>query len=199
MKEPAYWNHNVAYYPWIKKETEGCKCILDVGCGDGSLLSYLDDGSHELYGIDIDKFAIDRAKEANGSEKISYEIASFDEIDENEKYDAIVFVASIHHMNMSDTLQKAKKMLSTGGKLVIVGLAKPSTLTDRIIEAGRVLPSRIITKKHQKNASENEFKPVVSFDMPNLNDVRKIISEEIPYASWRQALHYRYLLTWIKE
>lgn len=198
MKEPKYWNHNVAYYPWIKKETADCKCILDVGCGDGSLLAYLDDGSRELYGIDIDKFAIDRAKAENASEKISYEIASFDEIDESEKYDAIIFVASIHHMNMTDTLQKAKNMLASGGKLVIVGLARPSTLTDRIIEAGRVIPSKIITRKHQQTSAD-EFKPVVSFDMPYLNDVRKIISEEIPYASWRQALHYRYLLTWVKE
>ena len=198
MKEPKYWNHNVAYYPWIKKETEGCSCILDAGCGDGSLLAYLDDGSKELYGIDIDKFAIDRARAENASEKISYEVASFDEIDENEKYDAIVFVASIHHMNMSDTLDKVKKMLTPGGRLIIVGLAKPSTLTDRIIEAGRVIPSRIITNKHKAQSCES-MGMTVSFDMPKLNDVRKVISEEIPYASWRQALHYRYLLKWIKE
>ena len=67
MKDPKYWNHNVAYYHWIKKETEGCVCILDVGCGDGSLLAYLDDGSRELYGIDTDKSAIDRAGTENAS------------------------------------------------------------------------------------------------------------------------------------
>ncbi|MBR2801520.1 MAG: hypothetical protein IKE21_02845 [Erysipelotrichaceae bacterium] len=43
-----YWNHNSAYYPWIKKKTADCHHILDVGCGDGSLMRYLDDGKKEV-------------------------------------------------------------------------------------------------------------------------------------------------------
>lgn len=198
MKEPKYWNHNVAYYPWIRKETEGCGRILDAGCGDGALLAYLDDGKKELFGIDIDKFAIDRAKQENASEKISYDICSFDDIDENRQFDAIVFVAAIHHMNMNDALQKAKKMLAPGGTLIIVGLAKPSTFGDKVIEAGRVVPSKIITRMRKMQSAE-DLGLTVSFDMPTMDHVRQVIAEELPGASWRQALHYRYLLKWVKE
>ena len=43
MEKPAFWNHNAAYYPWIRKQLEGIAAtrILDVGCGEGSLARYL--------------------------------------------------------------------------------------------------------------------------------------------------------------
>lgn len=198
MKEPEYWNHNVAYYPWIKKETEGCRCILDAGCGDGALLAYLDDGSRELYGVDSDPACIEKAQSEYVPDTVSYVNCAFEELDETEKYDAIIFCASIHHMDMKEAVQKAKNMLSTGGLLIIVGLAKPSTVTDHIIEAGRVIPSRIISAKHNMQTADH-LGLQVSYQLPKLNEVRRVISEEIPYASWRQALHYRYLLKWIKE
>lgn len=35
MTHEPYWNHNVAYYAWIKRKISECHAILDV---DGSLV-----------------------------------------------------------------------------------------------------------------------------------------------------------------
>lgn len=55
MRKPQYWNHNVAYFQWIKGEIAACTEILDVGCGGGSLLAFLDDSSKRLTGLDLDE------------------------------------------------------------------------------------------------------------------------------------------------
>jgi hypothetical protein len=50
-----YWNHNSAYYPWIQKKVASCRTVLDVGCGDGSLVLFLDDGTKRIVGIEKNK------------------------------------------------------------------------------------------------------------------------------------------------
>lgn len=62
LKELEYWNHNTAYYKWIKKQLKQSNRILDIGCGDGLLIRYLDDGSKFLVGIDSDKFALKKRR-----------------------------------------------------------------------------------------------------------------------------------------
>ena len=54
------WNYNAAYYKQIKKWTAPCKTILDVGCGDGWLISYLETAVKSSRGIDIEPSCIDR-------------------------------------------------------------------------------------------------------------------------------------------
>lgn len=60
-----YWNHNSAYNPWVKKKTMNCRSILDVGCGDGSLILYLNDGIKKIIGIDPDRRSIEKTRFAN--------------------------------------------------------------------------------------------------------------------------------------
>lgn len=59
---PDPWDHNSAYHPWIldhARETGGR--ALDVGCGDGLLVSRLSLLCDQVTGIDSDPAAIARA------------------------------------------------------------------------------------------------------------------------------------------
>ena len=51
----------------------------------------------------------------------------FEAFDMERKFDAVTFVASLHHMNMKAAIEKAIGLLEDDGVLLIVGLAKPST------------------------------------------------------------------------
>lgn len=70
--EMKYWNHNTAYYKWIKKQVVQCSKILDVGCGDGSLIGFLGDSNKHLIGIDAYEPCIKKAKSQLQSERCDF-------------------------------------------------------------------------------------------------------------------------------
>lgn len=198
MPKISYWNHNSAYYPWIKSRIGECASVLDVGCGNGTLIAYLNDGRRMLLGIDLDENAVRLAQDSCAAPHVSFVFGDFLDMEETRHFDAVVFVASIHHMDMLQAVRKAKSLLRANGKLIIVGLAKPSTFRDRLLEALRVIPSSLVSLLKRAKTSE-DLGILVSYQIPPLDEIRQIIAEEIPGSEFRQALHYRYLLTWIKK
>lgn len=195
MRNPAYWNHNVAYYHWIKKMTIACREILDVGCGDGSLVRYLDDGKRMLVGIDVDEECIKYALHEAASDHVQYICSRFEAYGFEKKFDAVVFIASIHHMDMKAALRKAKSILKPQGLILIVGLAKPSNCIDWAVEALRVIPCRILSKiKHMQSSEENNIP--VSYHFQELNEVRATANRLLPSFNIKYGLFFRYLLWW---
>lgn len=198
MDNQHYWNHNTAYYKWIEKRVRDCGTILDVGCGDGFLISHLDNGKRNLTGIDIDKDCITRARRLNKGANCTFLCGNFVEYNFESTFDAVIFVASIHHMDMQYALEKAKALLSPGGRIIIVGLAKPSSFLDYSLEVLRVIPSKVVSMYHHMKSSEDLGIPT-SYNFPQMTTIRNIVSAMIPNAKIRNALHYRYLLEWINS
>lgn len=190
-----YWNHNVAYYTWLKRQVSDCYSILDIGCGDGSLVGFLDDGKKQIIGIDTDEWCIAKAHERNNSPFCQFVCCDFKNYKPDISFDAVIFVASIHHMNMATAIKKAKLLLSPNGVLLIVGLADPSTIKDYIVAGLRFIPSRIVSELKHMRSSE-ELNIPVSYALPLLNEVREIISNELPHCYFRQGLFHRYLVKW---
>lgn len=192
-----YWNHNTAYYPVIRECVRACRTVLDVGCGDGTLVRFLDDGTHELTGIDCDAPCIAAADKGPHSGHIRYLCTGFESFAPTEHYDAVVFAASIHHMELEPALEKAKALLNPGGCLCIVGIADPSTMTDKLIEILRVMPSAVISKIRHIHTCEDSSIPV-SYHFNPMNEIRAAKNHLLPGAHLRLGLHYRYILTWQK-
>ena len=194
MQKPTYWNHNAAYYGWISRETASCASVLDVGCGDGALCAVLGNGRKTVTGVDPDEGCIQAAL-ARDRENVSFLCADFETYAFDRTYDAVVFVASLHHMEMRRAVQKAKALLNPGGRLLVVGLAKPSSVPDHAVEALRVLPCAVISRlKHMKTSEEQSIP--VSYAFPAMNEVRAMARELLPGAELRYGLYYRYLLKW---
>ena len=193
-----YWNHNTAYYKWIKKQTTACHAILDVGCGDGALIAYLNDGSKELLGIDSEQSCIDKAHSRYETENTIFMCLGFEYFDTDQKFDAVTFVASLHHMNMKAAIEKAIGLLEDDGVLLIVGLAKPSTVIDYVIEGLRIIPSSVISRINHIQSSESKNIPV-SYNFPDMNEVRKTADILLPGYTLKYGLFYRYLLKWTKR
>ena len=192
-----YWNHNTAYYGWIKKQLSGCKAVLDVGCGDGSLLRFLSDSAETLVGIDIDEQCLTAAGNS-APENCRFVCCSFADFQSDARFDAVVFVASLHHMEMRSSLRKAVDLLNEKGRIIIVGLADPFSLKDHIIEGLRVVPSLISSRLHHMKAPEQLGIPT-SYALPDMRHVRSVVSQMLPGATIRYGLHYRYLLSWQKK
>ena len=93
--------------------------ILDVGCGNGNLFTYLSERKYELTGIDFSANMIMEAEKncrhatfmVADAEKLPFEDGSFD---------IIVCNASFHHYIHPDTvLNEMHRVLKNGGKLLI--------------------------------------------------------------------------------
>ena len=193
-----YWNHNTAYHKWILSQIKNQDKILDVGCGDGLLVYRLAPICKEVIGIDTHTPSIETAKKRTKNFKNTSIIsASFESFNEkSSSFDVIIFVASIHHMNLDFCINKSKELLKPGGKLLIVGLAHPYSILDKIIEIGRVLPAKIGDLFHEVKGDVGA--PIMDYK-ENLSDIRTVAEKKLPGAKLKQALYYRYLLKWKKS
>ena len=121
--------------------------------------------------------------------------ATFDDFSPNQFFDTIIFVASLHHMDMRCALTKAKNMLRPDGQILVVGLARNSSLMDWAI-SGALLPAVKISSYLHKETHDPNMRtaaPTLS-----LRDIRNIANDVLPGAHIRRALYYRYLLRWTK-
>ena len=177
------WNHNIAYHPWVMRHTHGD--VLDVGCGDGLLVRKLSATCASVTGIDPHVTATPP----------SILSATFDDFSPDQLFDTIIFVASLHHMDTRCALIKAKNMLRPGGQILVVGLARNSSLMDWAI-SGALLPVVKISSYLHKETHDPDMRttaPTLS-----LRDIRNIANDVLPGAHIRRALYYRYLLRWTK-
>jgi len=193
-----YWNHNTAYFRWIRGRI-GDRCdILDVGCGDGVLCRYLDTPGRRIIGIDPSGECIARARVDQSEGEQRFLQCTFEEYEcPLESLDAIVFLASLHHMDAALSIDKATALLRPGGVLIVVGLAKPGTLRDWVIEALRVVPARIGSVLHHEEDSEFLGIPT-SYRLNTMDEIRQIIEQYLPGAVLKNGLYFRYLLSWEK-
>ena len=181
-----YWNHNTAYHAWILRHVSGASSVLDVGCGDGLLLERLSPVCARVTGIEPAPGAADRARgrtENLGNVRViqaDFMTAALPPA----SHDAIIFSASLHHMDEEAALRKAADLLSPGGLLLVVGLAKPETAGDFLVEALRVIPAKIGSLLRDPEKS--------------LGAIRGICASVLPGAKIRRGLYYRYLLRWRK-
>ena len=172
--------------------------ILDIGCGNGTLALFLRNDDNYVIGIDPSERSVRRANEQNMYSNAAFIMTTLEDFQPNgQSFDAVIFVASIHHMSMVEALEKAKSMLEENGILIIVGLAKPSNVFDWIVELLRIVPSGILSAV-KKNTTSEELGMAVSYDFPTMDEVRRIVRQVLPGHKLRYGLHYRYLLSWEK-
>lgn len=193
-----YWNHNTAYHRWILRiaEEREERDALDVGCGDGLLLQRLAPLCRTVTGIEPD--ATMRAAAGRRLADVSNATVmagDFTDLDaQGSRFDLIVFVASLHHMDPRQALAKARGLLRPGGELLVVGLAANRTLSDWAL-SGLALPwVRLGSFLHRESGPDA---PVAS-PLEGLVDIREIAEEIVPGARIRRGLYYRYLLRWTR-
>ena len=97
------------------------KNVLDVGCGTGTHISFLEKAGFKCTGIDLNQEMLDIAKEKVRARLIQADMVSFDL---NEKFDAIICMfASFNHLVSKQDAEKAVKCffnhLNTKGVLLL--------------------------------------------------------------------------------
>jgi SAM-dependent methyltransferase len=113
--------------------------------------------SQHVTGVDQDEGAISRARDrlalldnvrAEGADFLSMKA-------EPHTYDLVTFVASIHHMDLTRALRRARNLLRPDGELVVIGLSANQSVGDYVIAALTLPAIRILSRLHHEKRDLN--------------------------------------------
>lgn len=189
------WNHNIHYHRQVLGALPSpCDRVLDVGCGEGVLARRLAEVAGRVTAIDRHRPSIERARAHPGAGAIDYVVGDvLTEPLAPASFDAVVAVASLHHLGTRTGLDRLAGLVKPGGTLVVVGLARSSTLADYAHDAvGAVL--------HRWYAWRREVwespAPVVRPAPDTYRQVRAAARDMLPGARFRRRTLWRYTLVW---
>ena len=114
------WNVNTHYYRAVLDRLPVQTGVaLDVGCGDGVLSWQLAEQGWRVVALDRDAHVLRRARQARPHCRITWtEGDFFTEPFADESFDAVVGVASLHHMDAAAGLQRMAGLIGPGGRIV---------------------------------------------------------------------------------
>ena len=193
-----YWNHNVAFHRRIVKNAalRGGRA-LDVGCGDGLLLSRLATVSRCAVGLETDEQAVARARrrleQTPQAEVLLDDVMDPDLPRRIGTFETVSCVATLHHLSLEPALVRLGELVAPGGRLIVVGLAANKSLWDWTLSALAVLPLRVVGALHR------EMPDVGVITCPpreSLAEIRAAASRRLPGARIRRCFYYRYTLIW---
>lgn len=193
--DSRHWNFNTHYYPFIERSLQGrAGSVLDVGSGEGMLTRLLRQSIPHVVGIDSDEASVDMAAAKSADiEYICGDVLSHPF--EPESFDAVVSVATLHHMDPSQGLRRMGELVCPGGTLVVIGCADSEGLRDRAFDyVSNVAAGAAVARRNVwKQPSPIVWPPPVSY-----REMHTHASELLPGSRFRRELLFRYSITWTK-
>ncbi|UUY52435.1 class I SAM-dependent methyltransferase (plasmid) [Streptomyces yangpuensis] len=195
------WDHNAHYHQWILRQLpRRFNSALDVGSGSGDLARLLAARAGVVHGVDVDHDIVARARELTvPPAPVTFTVGdALNEIPPG-PYDVITCVATIHHLPFSDALTRFRQHLAPGGNLVVVGLYRPQSRSDYLIDAVAI-PSNVamawIKNKGRKSPRPTSMTAPTRPATMNFADIVREARHELPGARLRRRLFWRYTLVW---
>jgi len=108
------------YLYYIKKEIQGCKSVLDLGCGYNSPLRFI---KKDFYSVGVDLFKDYLSKSQENKIHDHYYNINVLDIDKQFKeksFDAVIALDLIEHLNKEDGLKLLKLMEKIAERKVII-------------------------------------------------------------------------------
>jgi 2-polyprenyl-3-methyl-5-hydroxy-6-metoxy-1,4-benzoquinol methylase len=194
---PTLWNHNIQYHALIVAALpRDCRRVLDVGCGEGLLSRELSSIARHVIAIDRDAPTIALAKKQTSAPNVDYILDDFlVHPFEPQSFDAVVSIATLHHIGTSAALLRMQQLLQPGGTLAVVGLAQSRHRTDLIFDVAGVVADRLhkVTKTYWETSAPKIWPPAETY-----RQTRQAAETVLPGARYRRRLLWRYSITWTK-
>lgn len=196
------WNHNHHFHAWIlTRLPERREAALDLGCGRGDLLALLAEEFTTVHGSDIDADMREAARRRTaGLPNVQVDQAALEEFPDS-SLDLVTMVAVLHHLDIPAALDRIRRVLAPGGKLLVVGLAPPATLTDHAWDVASMVTNPVIgLVKHPWPAPPDRPGPSIPIQDPTLtfDGLQEIATTALPGARMRHHLGFRHTLEWTR-
>jgi SAM-dependent methyltransferase len=202
------WNHNNCYFPYLLRQIpSGTDVCLDIGCGKGELSALLAKRANRVIAVDLADKMIEYARSNNSADNIEYICGNIlDMVYAPSSFDIIITTATAHHLPYDWLLEFAKEKLRPGGKLIILDLAKPGSITDYIVWGFASIPNIIMNlikngrlHKDDPHTAEVWRKHGQHDSYMTIGEIRNIAALHISNAKVQRKLFWRYILIWEKR
>lgn len=149
--------------------------------------------------IDADSIIVTEASTRNAASNIRYFYADFLKVDlPDASYEAIIAIASLHHMDLEAALIKMRRLLRSSGTLIVLGLYREATIADYIYSAISVPLNLICLTWHRSSTKKTAIiAPARSADL-SLDQIKVKANSILPGFRLRRHLYWRYSLIWRK-
>lgn len=191
------WNHNTHFHPLVLRGLRPGATALDIGSGEGLLTRrMLAAGAGHVTGLDVSAPMVELARALAAGEPRSADVGCVvaDVLDamQERTFDLVACVATLHHLDLDRGLERLRELTAPGGRLVVVGLARPSTLLDRALSAWSIPVNRVAT------AVRGYWEHPAPLRDPDETyaDVRAAAARVLPGSTFRARLYWRYTIEW---
>jgi 2-polyprenyl-3-methyl-5-hydroxy-6-metoxy-1,4-benzoquinol methylase len=195
------WNHNIHFHNYLLRQLPTkINRALDVGCGLGMFASKLSERAKIVDAIDVDNAILKEALNRHNAPNIYYKCTDFLKTDlPNDSYDAIVSIASLHHMDLEIALNRMKLLLRPSGKLLILGLYKETTILDYTYSAISVPLNLVYLNCYSTTNLTSTLEAPTTSAQLSLKQIKSIANSLLPNCKIQRHLFWRYSLIWQKN
>lgn len=189
------WNHNLAYHGLVLDALgPSVGRVLDVGCGEGTLARQLAGRADSVTGIDLDAPSIGLARASTTAPNVTFLLGDvLTEALPTGSYDAVVSIATVHHLDLAVALARLAELTAPGGTVAVVGLARSHGPADLAFDAAGSVTSRVV---RLRRGWWNHPSPTVWPPPTTYAEVQAISADVLPGRTYRRLLYFRYSLVW---
>jgi SAM-dependent methyltransferase len=204
------WDHNAYYHRLLLRQMpQGCRRVLDVGCGAGAFAAQLAQRSEQVDALDRSARMIEAAKRRTPGNVNCVLADVLGNPLPGKDYDAIFSISALHHMPLQDSLPVLAAALRSGGVLAAIALPRPDLARELPVEivaaaAHRLLGAMFLAKRllgskggFAKDSTRSTM-PIVMDPPLTTRQVANQAAEVLPGVRVRRLLFWRYLLIWQK-
>ena len=200
FNEAHPWSHNDFYIPWLLRQLDETahSTALDVGCGTGNLLDRLAQQFDSVTGLEPDPLTAQTASARLLShDTVNIRCSTLADTCFDESFDAITLIAVLHHLPLETTLSRLRSMLNPGGRLIIVGCYRESTMTDHLLSALSLCLNPVVGfAKHRRVAERLPLEMTAPTTVPTetMAEIKRAAQAQLPGCRIRRRLFWRYTL-----
>ena len=175
--------------------SEKPKVILDFGCGGGWLSKILYEKGYPVVGIDISASLIKGARKV-APESVGFVIADCMNLPfKNNKFDLIIGIGVLHHLDLDKTLIECHRVLSKKGSMLFM---EPNALNP-LMAIGRKLVHMDICTEDEKPFAPSKFKKGIAESNFKIKSIKYLFpySFSVAYLSGKiESKTYQKIIRW---